>query len=70
MILVQLVLFLSADSGGSVARGKAPFLRSFLKIEISTFCKHLLRLNLTTGENSPLKEMSSLQNHLFYSIKL
>ena len=66
---------ISADNGGPVARGKAPFLCSFLDIEISKFRKDLLfffghKLNLISGENPPLKETLSLQNHLFYSIKL
>ena len=51
-----------------------PFLCSSLDIKISKFRKDLLffchKLNLISGENSPLKEMLSLQNHLFYSIKL
>ena len=66
---------ISADNGGPVARGKAPFLCRFLDIEISKFRKDLLliffchKLNLISGENSPLKEMLSLhRNHLFYSI--
>ena len=63
---MQLLLFLSADNGGPVALGKAPFLFSFRKIEFSSFRKDLLKLNLISGENSPLKEMLSLQNHLFY----
>ena len=33
---------ISADNGGPVARGKAPFLCSFLDIEISKFRKDLL----------------------------
>ena len=63
---------ISADNGGPVARGKEPFLCSFLDIEISKFRKDLLlcffghKLNLISGENSPLKEMLSLQNHLFH----
>ena len=67
---------MSADNGGAVAQGKAPFLCSFLDIKISKFRKDLLlfcychKLTLISGENSPLKEMVSLQNHLFYSIKL
>ena len=40
--LVQLVLFLSAVNGGQVARGKTPFLCSFLEIEISSCRKDLL----------------------------
>ena len=67
---------ISVDNGGPVARGKAPFLSSFLDIEISKFRKDLLlfffchKLNLISVKNSPLKEMLSLQNHLLYSIKL
>ena len=75
--LCSLCCFLiSADIGGPVARGKAPFLCSFLGIEISKFRNDLLlfffchKLNLISGENSPSKETLSLQNHLFYSIKL
>ena len=70
--LVQLVLFFSADNGDPVARGNSPFLCSFLDIEISKFPKDLLlfffchKLNLISGENLPLKETLSLQNHLFY----
>ena len=65
---------ISADNGGPVARGKVPFLCSFLHIEISKFRKDLLlffchKLNLISGENPPLKETLSLQNHLFYSIQ-
>ena len=42
-LLVQLVLCLiSADNGGPVARGKAPFPCSFLDIEISESRKDLL----------------------------
>ena len=62
---------ISADNGGPVARGKAPFLSSFLdnfvKILFYFFCH---KLNLISGENLPLKETLSLQNHFFYSIKL
>ena len=62
---------ISADNGGPVARGKARFLCSFLdnfvKIFFNFFCH---KLNLISGENPPLKETLSLQNHLFYSIKL
>ena len=57
-------LFSSVDSpsqgkGSPVSRGKAPFLCSFLDIEISKFRKELLllfcrKLNLISGENSPL----------------
>ena len=68
---------ISADNGGPVAGDKAPFLCSFLDIEISKILKHLLlysfghKLNLISGENSPLKEVLSLhRNHPFYSIKL
>ena len=65
---------ISADNGGPVARGKEPFLCSFLDIEISKFRKDFLffchKFNLISGENSPLKEMLSLQNNLFYSTKL
>ena len=73
------LLFVSADNGGPVARGKAPLLCSFLcpielksrvlrKICFYFFCH---KLNLFSGANSPLKGMLSLQNHLdLYSIKL
>ena len=64
---------ISADNGGPVARGKAPFLcsfnfltlksRNFVKICFYFFCHNL---NFISGENSPLKEMLSLQNHLFH----
>ena len=73
--LVQLVLFfnfISADNSGPVSRGKSPFLCSFLDIKISKFRKDLLlfffchKLNLISEENSPFKEMLSLQNHLFH----
>ena len=58
-----------------VARGKAPFLCKFLDIEFSKFRKDLFlffchKLNLISWDNSPLKEMLSLQKHLFYSMKL
>ena len=42
--------------------------RKFIKICFYFFFGH--KLNLISGENSPLKEMLSLQNHLFYSVKL
>ena len=70
-----MLFFNKADNGGPVARGKAPFLCTFLDIEISKLRKDLLliifchKLNLISGENSLLKEMLSLhRNHLFYSI--
>ena len=74
-----MLFFVSADNRGPVARGKAPFLCSFLcpiqlksrvfvKICFDFFCH---KLNLISEKNSPVKEMLSLQNHLhFYSIKL
>ena len=37
-----MLFFVSADNGGPVARGKEPFLCSFLDIEISKFRKDLL----------------------------
>ena len=40
--------------------------RNFVKICFYFFCH---KLNLISGENPPLKETLSLQNHLFYSIK-
>ena len=40
--------------------------RNFVKISFF-FCH---KFNLISGENSPLKEMLSLQNNLFYSTKL
>ena len=40
--------------------------RNFVKICFYIFCH---KLNLVSGENSPLKKTLSLQNHLFYSIK-
>ena len=44
---MQLELSLSADNGGPVARGKAPFLCRFLDIEVSSFCKDLLSFFLS-----------------------
>ena len=41
---------ISADNGGPVARGKAPFLCSFLDIEISKFRKDLLLIFLSQAE--------------------
>ena len=41
---------ISADNGGPVARGKAPFLCSFLDIEISKFRKDLLLIFLSQVE--------------------
>ena len=40
--------------------------RNFVKICFYIFCH---KLNLVSGENSPLKKTLSFQNHLFYSIK-
>ena len=41
--------------------------RNFVKICFYFFCH---KLNLISWENSPFKEMLSLQKHLFYSMKL
>ena len=45
-----MLFFGSADSGGPVAGGKAPFLCSFLEIEISSFRKDVLSFSLSSVE--------------------
>ena len=44
-----MLFFVSADNGGPVARGKEPFLCSFLDIEISKFRKDLLLIFFVTS---------------------
>ena len=41
--------------------------RNFVRICFYIFCH---KLNLISGENSPLEETLSLQNHLFYIFNL
>ena len=61
-----MLFFVSADNGGPVARGKEPFLCSFLcSRAFVKVCFHFFflisQLNLISDENLSLKEMLSLR---------